>query len=139
MHALTTWRCYVEMQQVKVLTHHCTLQHFRQQPHLSRRQARWMEYIEQYEPDLTIEYRPGRTNPAGPLSRRPMEFNAIGTVTWDPSFGRKFQRGNARDSFYTEKAPNDGRYYLDGPFWSRSATHVICVPDERRLRTIHFT
>ncbi|GJP60721.1 hypothetical protein CLOP_g17947 [Closterium sp. NIES-67] len=40
------WRCYVHMQPVTVLTEHCTLQYLKTQPHLTPRQARWMEYLE---------------------------------------------------------------------------------------------
>ena len=39
------------------------------QPNLSRRQARWMSFLQQY--DISIEYQPGKTNHMDALSRRP--------------------------------------------------------------------
>ncbi|GJP67686.1 hypothetical protein CLOP_g24479 [Closterium sp. NIES-67] len=68
IHAIKIWHCYVEMQDVTVYTDHCTRQHLLTQPNLSRRQVRWLEFLEQYVPTLKIKYRPGWTNPADPLS-----------------------------------------------------------------------
>ncbi|GJP42438.1 hypothetical protein CLOM_g1996 [Closterium sp. NIES-68] len=97
VHAIKKWRCYVHMQPITVLTDHCTLQHFKTQPHLTPRQARWMEYLEQYVPELKIEYGAGRLNPAESLTRPPpSQLSAIGTVTWDENFISKFTKGYRR-------------------------------------------
>ncbi|CAI7781216.1 unnamed protein product [Closterium sp. NIES-53] len=64
VHAIKTWRCYVELQPVTVYTDHSPLQHLKTQPVLSRRQARWVEFLEQFVPSLQIIYRPGKLNPA---------------------------------------------------------------------------
>ncbi|CAI7846088.1 unnamed protein product, partial [Closterium sp. NIES-53] len=64
VHAIKTWRCYVELQPVTVYTDHRPLQHLKTQPVLSRRQARWVEFLEQFVPSLHITYRPGKLNPA---------------------------------------------------------------------------
>ncbi|CAI7927016.1 unnamed protein product, partial [Closterium sp. NIES-54] len=64
VHAIKTWRCYVELQPVTVYTDHRPLQHLKTQPVLSRRQARWAEFLEQFVPSLQIIYRPGKLNPA---------------------------------------------------------------------------
>ncbi|CAI7854072.1 unnamed protein product, partial [Closterium sp. NIES-54] len=64
VHAIKTWRCYVELQPVTVYTDHRPLQHLKTQPVLSRRQARWVEFLEQFVPSLQIIYRPGKLNPA---------------------------------------------------------------------------
>ncbi|CAI7797407.1 unnamed protein product [Closterium sp. NIES-53] len=71
VHAIKTWRCYVELQPVTVYTDHRPLQHLKTQPVLSRRQARWVEFQEQFVPSLQIIYRPGKLNPADILSRPP--------------------------------------------------------------------
>ncbi|CAI7802329.1 unnamed protein product [Closterium sp. NIES-54] len=71
VHAIKTWRCYVELQPVTVYTDHRPLQHLKTQPVLSRRQARWAEFLEQFVPSLQIIYRPGKLNPADVLSRPP--------------------------------------------------------------------
>jgi hypothetical protein len=69
VHALQTWRCFLEGVEFTVVTDHNPLTFFPTQPTLSRRQARWAEYLSRYR--FTWEYRPGRTNVADPLSRVP--------------------------------------------------------------------
>jgi len=69
VHALKIWRCYLEGTKFVVVTDHCPNTFFQTQPMLSRRQARWSEFLQQF--DFRWEYRPGRTNVADPLSRRP--------------------------------------------------------------------
>ena len=52
-----------------VLTDHRPLQHIQNQPHLSARQTRWSEFLQQF--DFTIEYQQGKSNVvADALSRR---------------------------------------------------------------------
>jgi hypothetical protein len=69
VHALKIWRHYLEGANLKVITDHNSLIHFNSQPNLSRRQARWMEFVQQF--DLDITYAPGKTNAvADALSRR---------------------------------------------------------------------
>jgi hypothetical protein len=70
--ALKQWRHYLQGARftVRVLTDHITLKYFHQQPKLSPRQVRWSELLTNF--DLSIEYRPGRTNTVpDALSRRP--------------------------------------------------------------------
>lgn len=52
-----------------MVTDHCPNTYFMTQPNLSRRQARWSEYLQRF--DFRWEYRAGRTNVADPLSRHP--------------------------------------------------------------------
>jgi hypothetical protein len=70
VHALKIWRCYLEGVKFTVVTDHNPLVHLQTQPNLSRRQARWAEYLQRF--DLQWTYRPGRTNVADPLSRIPL-------------------------------------------------------------------
>jgi hypothetical protein len=67
MHALSVWRCYLEGVEFTVITDHNPLVHLKTQSNLNRRQARWVEILEQYA--IAWEYRPGPKNPADPLSR----------------------------------------------------------------------
>ena len=69
IHALKTWRCYLEGLNFKVVTDHNPNTHLQTQPNLSRRQARWSEYLQRF--NFSWEYRPGSTNVADPLSRHP--------------------------------------------------------------------
>ena len=46
------------------------LKYLQTQPQLSRRQGRWMEFLQTFRPGLEITYKPGKVNPADALSRR---------------------------------------------------------------------
>ena len=68
--ALAKWRTDLLGYTFEVWTDHKTLEHFGTQRDLSRRQARWMEFLSQY--DATIHYLPGeKNNAADALSRLP--------------------------------------------------------------------
>ena len=69
--AFKHWRHYLEgaAYDVNLLTDHHNLQGFMTTKTLSRRQARWAEWLAAFH--FTITHRPGRTNPADGPSRRP--------------------------------------------------------------------
>ena len=67
VHAMRTWRCYLEGAKAVVVTDHNPLIYLQKQPCLSRRQVRWSEYLQGF--DFEWKYRPGVNNPADPLSR----------------------------------------------------------------------
>lgn len=70
MRALKRWRCDLLGSHINILTDHRTLENFDMQKDLSKRQARWMEYLSQYE--FTISYIDGEKNTiADALSRMP--------------------------------------------------------------------
>jgi len=69
VHALKVWRCYLEGVPFTVVTDHNPNTYFQTQRNLSRRQARWAEYLQRF--NFKWVYRPGRINVADPLSRLP--------------------------------------------------------------------
>ena len=72
-HALTVWRCYLEGAKYPFLvrTDHNALTYLPTQPNLSRRMARWSEYLQRFH--FQWEYKPGTTNSvADGLSRVPI-------------------------------------------------------------------
>jgi hypothetical protein len=71
VHALKTWRCYLEGATFTVVTDHVSNTFFDTQPSLSRRQTRWSEFLQRFRP-YQWSYRAGRTNIADPLSRYPV-------------------------------------------------------------------
>lgn len=81
IHALRTWRHYLEGPPILGITDHDSLRHFMSQPLLTRRQARWMEFLQDY--DIDIKYQPGKTNiVADALSRR-ADLATISFITLD--------------------------------------------------------
>lgn len=67
VHALRVWRCYVEGRVAVLVTDHHPNTYLKTLRDLSRRQARWLEFLESFE--YMWQYRPGRINVADPLSR----------------------------------------------------------------------
>ena len=67
VHAMRTWRCYLEGVEFTMVTDHNPLVYLQTQPNLSRRQVRWSEYLQAFR--FRWQYRPGRINVADPLSR----------------------------------------------------------------------
>jgi transposase InsO family protein len=69
--AFEEWRCYIEggKHPVTLVTDHHPLTYLKTQPTMSRRIARWVEYLERF--NYVWKYIPGRTNVADPLSRHP--------------------------------------------------------------------
>ncbi|KAF7771080.1 hypothetical protein Agabi119p4_7054 [Agaricus bisporus var. burnettii] len=73
--ALEKWRVDLLGVPFTVLTDHRTLECFNTQRHLSRRQARWMEFLQQY--DFSIVYLRGEDNVAADALSRTTFTNAI--------------------------------------------------------------
>ena len=60
IYALRTWRHYLLGNHFAVVTDHNSLNYLHTQPTLSRRQARWAEFLAEF--DFEIVYRPGKSN-----------------------------------------------------------------------------
>ena len=144
--ALKTWRHYLHGSAFVAFTDHKTLQYFQEQPNLSTRQARWSEVLQEY--DVTIEYKPGKTNiVADSLSRRPdlmvanistTEFAYLDRIqagySDDPDFGETFKHLTdnttaappaLRSKLKKYSLVNDLLYYQD---------NRICIPKIADLR-----
>jgi len=71
--ALQAWRCYLEMcTETELLTDHNPLVYLQTQKMLSRRQARWMEFLSRFP--FVIKFTPGRTHVADSVSRNPLLY-----------------------------------------------------------------
>ncbi|CAI7881847.1 unnamed protein product [Closterium sp. NIES-53] len=66
--AFKTWRCYLEGRKTTVYTDHYSLKYLKTQPTLSRRQVRWIDFLETHF-DYDIVYKSGHKNKADALSR----------------------------------------------------------------------
>jgi hypothetical protein len=71
VHALRVWRCYLEGAHFTVYTDHISNTFFQTQPNMSRRQARWSEFLQRFG-SFEWKYRKGANNlnVANALSRR---------------------------------------------------------------------
>ena len=70
--ALKEWRHYLvdAAHPFEILTDHQNLTYFKKPQDLNCRQARWAHFLQQYH--FTMTHRSGKTNPADPLSQRPV-------------------------------------------------------------------
>ena len=60
LHALRTWRCFIDGRRYTVFSDHHLLKYFRSKTKPTLRLTRWIAEIELYDPD--IQYKPGREN-----------------------------------------------------------------------------
>ena len=113
IHALKVYRCYLEGIDFTIISDHHPLVHLQTQPSLSRRQARWAEYLQRFH--FKWEHQPGRTNVADPLSRRPFlaslrihpaRIYKVGqSLPPPPERGRRERRPNVRLQPISEECP----------------------------------
>jgi RNase H-like domain found in reverse transcriptase/Integrase zinc binding domain/Reverse transcriptase (RNA-dependent DNA polymerase) len=153
VHFIRSWRHYLDGQHFVVKTDHQSLKYLDTQPHLSKRQIRWVETLQQY--DYTIEYQPGSSNQvADALSRRPdHQLQAISTVTVELSHTIKDLYVDDRDygaiyKFLSEpNLPLDSsttktqlKHYelIDGLLYLQAALETdiprLCIPYNRQIR-----
>ena len=80
IHALRTWRHYLLGRKFTIVSDHHSLKFLQTQPQLSRRQARWLELLAEF--DYEIVHRPGKSNVvADALSRlNNIAVQNLGTV-----------------------------------------------------------
>lgn len=99
VYAMQKWRCYVEGAEVTLVTDHCPNTYFQTQSTLSRRQARWSEFLERFA--AKWEYRPGKNNIADPLSRlysaHSIGVGALRRSTRNPQPTARFQESIATE------------------------------------------
>ncbi|GJP31427.1 hypothetical protein CLOM_g12258 [Closterium sp. NIES-68] len=93
--AFKAWRCYLEGRRTTVYTDHCSLKYLKTQPNLSRRQVRWIDFLEAHF-HYDIVYKPGHKNKAEALSR-PAHVAAIQIEGMNPLLKGLFTHGYAID------------------------------------------
>ncbi|GJP84738.1 hypothetical protein CLOP_g14797, partial [Closterium sp. NIES-67] len=93
--AYKAWRRYLEGRRTTVYTDHCSLKYLKTQPNLSRRQVRWIDFLET-DFHYDIVYKPGHKNKADALSR-PAHVAAIQIEGMNPLFRGLFTHGYATD------------------------------------------
>lgn len=144
INALKEWRCYLEGPEVTVVTDHHPLTYLQTSAPLSRRQARWLEFMQRFH--VTWEYRPGRLNIADPLSRHPNLLSVMRSPALyaihiashtDQSFRQKIVAAYANDPWF-RNPDNLKELTLKNDLWYKLITtpgaplkshSVIVIPD----------
>ncbi|GAA6026234.1 hypothetical protein JCM8202_000461 [Rhodotorula sphaerocarpa] len=141
--ALKAWQLELLGVRFRVLTDHDTLRHLRTQQTLSKRQARWVETLADYDFDLA--YLPGKKNAVADSMSRFSFPNAptvavcgISTVSLSADFLERVRDGYATDDFVDQLARNatsvpgfsrrNGLWYLE--------EDRLVVPADRELREV---
>lgn len=107
------------------------------QPKISRKQARWLGLIGEFGSNLTVEHRPGRINPADPLSRNPkfVVLNHIFSIQSADELLHLFQNGYSRDPEFLA-APDTEKCALPNGLVTHLPSGKIWVPNEGDLRLL---
>jgi Reverse transcriptase (RNA-dependent DNA polymerase)/RNase H-like domain found in reverse transcriptase/Integrase zinc binding domain/Chromo (CHRromatin Organisation MOdifier) domain/gag-polyprotein putative aspartyl protease/Integrase core domain len=138
VHALKEWRCYLEGgMQCTLVTDHNPLVYLQEQPQLSRRQSRWMEFLSRF--NYKWEYRPGRINVADPISRNPAlvavatraQAGRVPNSTVNPIMHEVLQGYPVDDWF--QQAKNTRRLRQDADGLWRKGSQVV-VPNVKALK-----
>jgi len=141
---LKEWRCYLEGTKIRLITDHCPLTYLKTQQQLSRKQARWVTFFEQF--DYTWVYKPGRTNVADPLSRHPTFAALIAEgqeVPDPPSVMQEILEAYETDALFADTTfllrnhiskDAQGRYIRILPDTDPHTDPCIVVPNVRSLR-----
>ena len=99
VHAVKTWRHYIDGRKCYDDTDHAALKYILTQGQISNsRQARWMKILQPF--DLELSYKSGKTNPSDPLSRRP-DFMCSAISSVSSSLTSKFTSAHASDLFFS--------------------------------------
>ena len=129
--ALEEWRCYCESDRTTtIITDHNCLVWLPTQANLSRRLARWMEFLSRFS--LVWQYRPGRANMADPLSRSPAL--AVGlAIAWSAMLTR------SKTGSLKQTTPGLGRDLPEQPRKRQRAEPKVAPPPARTERQVPDT
>jgi len=140
--ALQKWQSELLGAPVLIYTDHRTLENFDHQKDLSRRQARWQEFLAQY--DHTIVYIPGESNTvADALSRlpdtvdenSPLPIAATLSIQTDSALINSIKSGYKIDPFCSKIS--DANKSIDGIEWKNDLLYIgnrLVIPRVGTLR-----
>jgi hypothetical protein len=135
VHALRTFRHYLEgCKQFMLYTDHQSIKYIFTQKDLSRRQARWLDDLADFQPNMQIAYKPGAQNRADSLSRHIASLHLLTDYTISSStFLSDIKAAYASDPYYTPSARRPTFLRFENGLWL--FRDRICVPNSPTLRT----
>lgn len=141
VHAFKVWRCYLDNTRVDVYTDHASLIHFFKQPNLSPRQARWSEYLSQF--DYVLHHVKGVANVvADALSRRPdhLHLNTLSSLHPSSSFLDTIRKTYMESVEFKDKKESDHFKKIQGLWFYMEPKRDprLCIPSSNYelLKTI---
>ena len=97
-----------------------------------------METLQEFKPDLTIEYKPGKTNVADPFSRRPdLMLGAISAIIVDQTLKQRLAEAYEKDPIFLATAKKNVAYTLRNGIWfhiGSNGNETIALPNDRELQ-----
>ena len=127
VYALQAWRIYLHNRKFDILTDHHPLVYLDTQPTLSRRQARWLEYMQEFK--YNIRYIKGSKNVAADaLSRNPINSLLTvhpGTYLTELSYAKDADFKNIIENPQHPFSKRNSKLYRGG---------ALCVPNVEGLR-----
>ncbi|KAJ9517914.1 hypothetical protein QJQ45_004232 [Haematococcus lacustris] len=147
--ACKEWRCYLEGVPFTLFTDHQPLVALPTQKVLSRRRARWMEFMSRFS--YSLVHIAGTVNPADPLSRivHDSPEKCLGSetpVTQDETaqypaapaapmgLSDQLTLGYQQDPAFTANADHSGMYQDTDGLWRISGKDLVVVPNVPELR-----
>jgi hypothetical protein len=144
--ALTEWRCYLEgcTGGLVLITDHHPLVYLQTQAVLSRKQARWLEFLSRFHP-YQWKHIPGRVNVADPLSRVECESPVCAVIlrrdaTPDKPILSDILQGYSQDKWFTEPSNVQTLEHTPQGYWvgtvaSDALPSQIVVPNIPDLKS----
>jgi hypothetical protein len=138
LHALRTFRPYIDARHVIVYTDHAALVHMHTQPQLSKRQIRWQAELANY--DFEVRYHPGKDNVAADaLSRRPdHQLAALTTMLPDTSLLDAIKYAYISDPFFHDPAALSDAYQKLDDLWYHTnldSHRRLCIPSDPSVQS----
>lgn len=134
VHSLRAFRHYLEgCKQFVLYTDHHSIKYIFTQKDLSRRQARWLTDLADFQPNMEIAYKPGKLNRADALSRHISDLNLLTSFTISSdTLLSDIKSAYSSDPFYSDS--NRPTYLrLHNDLWLFNDR--ICVPNSPTIRT----
>ena len=137
--ALHEWRCYCEgCEGLTIITDHNPLTFFQSQVTLSRRQARWSEFLSRFT--YTIQHTPGVNNPADPLSRlyqSTLMYLCVTLSEFQPELLERIQSLYSIDPYFSDPNSTKKLQFINGVWYHHNKVVVPADIQSEIIQSSH--